>query len=218
MCIAPPPSPPSSLCRYALAAAALEQVHFASAMLYKAVVLEVAANAVAERKSPLLGVLYDEVARCVPSVSSPAQASCAECAAAGASGRTWPASWAMHLRSKAKWQECPRRCSVVHATSMMLFSQRRRSRQGIAHRFLAVGWRIVRIRLGGTLFRSPHLQRVAPRSMVSIHCWLLCFPPLGRCWCAVRRTHCRQQEGGREGPAGHIQEAEAKEREHGEVL
>ena len=49
--------------RYALAAQIAGQLTFKDAMLHKSVVLEVAANAWMEGRRPLLGVVYDEVAR-----------------------------------------------------------------------------------------------------------------------------------------------------------
>ena len=49
--------------RYALAAQVTGQLSFAGAMKHKLVVCEIAANAVAEGRMPLLGVLFDEEAR-----------------------------------------------------------------------------------------------------------------------------------------------------------
>ncbi len=49
--------------RYSLAAAVLDQMAFCSAVEHKALVLEVAANAKAEGRSPILGVLFDEICR-----------------------------------------------------------------------------------------------------------------------------------------------------------
>ena len=49
--------------RYALAGAALKQFSFEAACLHKLRVSRIACNAVAKGKRPLLGVLFDEVAR-----------------------------------------------------------------------------------------------------------------------------------------------------------
>ena len=49
--------------RYALAAAALNQFSYKKAMEHKALVLEISANAPAGQS--LLGVFFDEVARCI---------------------------------------------------------------------------------------------------------------------------------------------------------
>ena len=49
--------------RYALAACATQQMSFHSAMRHKNVVVELAMSAHAEKRRPLLGVIYDEVAR-----------------------------------------------------------------------------------------------------------------------------------------------------------
>ena len=51
--------------RYALAAQITGQLSFRDAMVHKSVVLEVAANAKSVGRRPLLGVVYDEVARFV---------------------------------------------------------------------------------------------------------------------------------------------------------
>ena len=53
--------------RYALAAAAVGQMPFHTAMTYKHVITEVAINALAEGKSPQLAVVYDELTRSVAS-------------------------------------------------------------------------------------------------------------------------------------------------------
>ena len=49
--------------RYALAACATGQMSFQGAMTHKNVVVDVAMTAHAEKRRPLLGVIYDEVAR-----------------------------------------------------------------------------------------------------------------------------------------------------------
>ena len=49
--------------RYALAAAATNQMSFRASMNYKNVVVDVAMTAHAEKRRHLLGVIYDEVAR-----------------------------------------------------------------------------------------------------------------------------------------------------------
>ena len=49
---------------YALAAQALDQLKFSAAMSHKCIVQELASTAGAEGRRPLLGVVYDDVARC----------------------------------------------------------------------------------------------------------------------------------------------------------
>ena len=49
--------------KYSLAGAALGQFKFVRAVLHKSVVFEVAMNAYAEGRTPILGTLYDELAR-----------------------------------------------------------------------------------------------------------------------------------------------------------
>ncbi len=49
--------------RYSLAAAVLEQMPFATTVEHKALVMEIASGAKAEGRLPILGVLFDEVAR-----------------------------------------------------------------------------------------------------------------------------------------------------------
>jgi hypothetical protein len=51
--------------RYSLAAAMLDQLTFVQTVQHKIVVTEVAALAHSEARLPLLGVLYDEISRCV---------------------------------------------------------------------------------------------------------------------------------------------------------
>ena len=51
--------------RYALAAAATQQMEFWHAMQHKAVVAEIAADLATEGKSPLIAVIYDDLARFV---------------------------------------------------------------------------------------------------------------------------------------------------------
>ena len=48
---------------YAMACEVVEQLSFRRAMEHKALVMQVAADAVAEDKHPILGVLFDEVSR-----------------------------------------------------------------------------------------------------------------------------------------------------------
>ena len=48
---------------YALLAAALDQLPFSVAIKHKLIVCEIAANAHTHKRKPLLGVLYDEIAR-----------------------------------------------------------------------------------------------------------------------------------------------------------
>ena len=49
--------------RYALAAAATNQMSFKASMSHKNIVVDVAMTAASENRRPLLGVIYDEVAR-----------------------------------------------------------------------------------------------------------------------------------------------------------
>ena len=49
--------------RYALAAAATNQMSFQACMNHKNVVVDVAMSALAEKRRNVLGVIYDEVAR-----------------------------------------------------------------------------------------------------------------------------------------------------------
>ena len=48
---------------YALAAHALDQMKFSAAMSHKCIVQELASSAGAEGRKPLLGIVYDDVAR-----------------------------------------------------------------------------------------------------------------------------------------------------------
>jgi hypothetical protein len=60
--------------RYALAAAATQQMDFNQAMQHKRVIAEIAADSATEGKSPLIAVIYDDLARLactVPGVRLP---------------------------------------------------------------------------------------------------------------------------------------------------
>ena len=87
---------------YALAGAVLNQFTFQMAMKHKAVVMEIAVTAQAENRGPLLGMLYDEIARCVCSLTitwfPPFSLS------AGKSGKIELLSWGMPSTFPCKWE------------------------------------------------------------------------------------------------------------------
>ena len=84
---------------YALAAAALEQLSFHASMLHKKVVLQIACHAAAEKRSSLLGVIYDRMVRCVShhlsSQSIRYSYRCLVTLRPGVIGRTCRPSWAV---------------------------------------------------------------------------------------------------------------------------
>lgn len=74
---------------YAMAGTILDQFPFKSAMAHKSVVMEIAVASSTEKRGPILGMLYDEIARCARAVYFSSFALWL-CGLLGRSGRTAP--------------------------------------------------------------------------------------------------------------------------------
>ena len=85
---------------YALAAAAVDQMTFQSAILHKAVVMKIACGSSSERREHLLGPIYDQLVRYIGALSLPLVMSWAlPFVVSGSIGRTKVPSWVMSSTS-----------------------------------------------------------------------------------------------------------------------
>ena len=78
---------------YALAAQAVGQLEFGNAMAHKAIVQELACAAAAEGRKHPLGVIYDELARCVVRVARVRSFPSSLIRFSAKSGKTCQGSW-----------------------------------------------------------------------------------------------------------------------------
>ena len=89
--------------RYALAAAATQQMEFWHAMQHKAVVAEIAADLATEGKSPLIAVIYDDLARFVCIVPGVRLSDTSVSFMSGVAGRASVETLAVALTSLPTW-------------------------------------------------------------------------------------------------------------------